>query len=186
MKRKISTAAITFFSLFLCTPHTTAQRADEIYTVYKQTTIAQAQDDPLIGIWSGSLCTKRILLAVINNDEQNGYKLKAVLLNGKEVGYGFKNGDTWFYVSPLAAAGVYEGKTVYRNRLFKNWFPNRVVITNENVFSVADDAKNSCGPPTSVYVRKEPRPKSVTQTTAEAGSGFLLRGTVFVMKQTRP
>jgi hypothetical protein len=89
-----------------------AQSDDELYETYKKTTVAQSDDDPLIGIWSGSMCTKRILLAVVRNDESNGFDLKAVLLNGKEVGYGFKNADTWFYVSHLAAASVYEGKTV--------------------------------------------------------------------------
>ena len=157
------------------------QKAEDVYETYKQTTVAQAQADPLIGIWSGSLCAKTLLLAVVRNDEQNGFKLKAVLLNGKEVGYGFKNADTWFYVSPLAVAGVYEGKTLYRNRFFKNWYPNRVVMTSENVFSAADDAKNSCGPATNVYVRKEPRPKVVKGTLAKSGSGFLLSGTAFVM-----
>src|SRR4051794_19700546 len=85
-----------------------AQSNQELYETYKKTTTAQADTDPLIGIWSGSMCAKRIILAVIRNDESNGFDLKAVLLNGKDVGYGFKNGDSWFYVSHLAATGMYE------------------------------------------------------------------------------
>src|SRR5258706_3961531 len=181
MRPPLSRAAIAVLSLCLVATQTRAQRADEVYAAYKNITVEQANENPLIGIWSGSLCTKRILLAIVLNDEQNGFELKAVLLNGNEVGYGFKNADTWFYVSPMAVAGVYEGKTVYRNRLFKNWYPNRVVMTSENVFSATDDARNSCGPPTNVYVRKEPRPNSATAALAKSGSGFLLSETSFVM-----
>jgi S1-C subfamily serine protease len=158
-----------------------AQSRNELYETYKKTTVAQADDDPLIGIWSGSMCTKKILLAVIRNDDKNGFDLKAVLLNGKEVGYGFKNSDTWFYVSHLAASGVYEGKTVYRNRLFKNWYPNRVALTTENVFTSIDDARNSCGSAANIYVRKEPRPHSASESALKTGSGFLLHQTDFII-----
>src|SRR2546423_13607604 len=127
-----SLTALVLISVCLGFSQTRAQSGDSLYDSYKQTTAAQTEIDPLIGIWSGSMCTKRILLAVTRNDEQNGFELKAVILNGKEVGYGFKNADTWFYVSHLAAAGVYEGKTVYRSRFFKNWFPNRLVMQSDN------------------------------------------------------
>jgi S1-C subfamily serine protease len=157
------------------------QIAGDVYELYRRVTIDQANENPLIGIWSGSLCAKPILLAVIRNDEKNGFDLKAVLLNGKEVGYGFKDADPWFYVSPLAVAGVYQGKTVYRNRLFKNWYPNRIVMMDENIFSASDDARNSCGPATNVYVRKEPRPKSAAASHPMSGSGFLLGETAFIM-----
>jgi S1-C subfamily serine protease len=179
--RPLSGAAIAVLSLCLVAPQTWAQKAEDVYAAYKNITTEQANENPLIGIWSGSLCTKRILLAIVLNNEQNGFKLKAVLLNGNEVGYGFKNADTWFYVSPMAVEAVYEGKTLYRNRLFKNWYPNRVVMTSENVFSATDDARNSCGPPTNVYVRREPRPHSPTDALAKSGSGFLLSETSFVM-----
>jgi S1-C subfamily serine protease len=157
------------------------QKGADTYGTYRQITAAQAEDDALIGIWSGSLCGKRIVLAVVRNEEQNGYRLKAVLLNGKEVGYGFRDADTWFYVSPLAAPRVYEGTTLYRNRFFKNWYPNRVVLTDENLFTASDDAKNTCGPTTNVYVRKEPRPKPTKEAILRTGSGFLLYGTGFVV-----
>jgi S1-C subfamily serine protease len=179
--RIICGSLIVAISLTLVLKTALAQRAEDVYEAHKRLTDAQASEDPLIGIWSGSMCGKRIVLAVIRNDEQNGYRLKAVLLNGKEVGYGFKNADSWFYVSAVAVAGVYEGKTLYRNRFFKNWYPNRVVMTGDDTFTAVDDAKNSCGPPTNVYVRREPRAKTETMPVTKLGSGFLLRQTRFVM-----
>lgn len=181
MRRLVLFSAPALICICLVTSQTVAQGGEDVYEAYKKITATQAQDDPLIGIWSGSLCTKRILLAVVRNDEQNGFELKAVLLNGKEVGYGFKNADTWFYVSHLAAAGVYEGKTVYRNRFFKNWYPNRVVMTSDSVFSATDDARGSCGSTTNVYVRKEVRPASAPETISISGSGFLLHQTNFIV-----
>ena len=181
MRRSLFLSTVALVSLCLMPSQTAAQAGVDIYQTFKKTTAAQAESDPLIGIWSGSMCTKRIVLAVVRNDEQNGFALKAVLLNGKEVGYGFKNADPWFYVSPLAAPGVYEGKTVYRNRFFKNWFPNRIVLNSENVFSATDDAVGSCGSPTNVYVRKEARPRSASEPVAKGGSGFLIHQTDLVL-----
>src|SRR5260221_858745 len=129
MRPPLSRAAIAVLSLCLVATQTRAQRADEVYAAYKNITVEQANENPLIGIWSGSLCTKRILVAIVLNDEQKGFQLKAVLLNGNEVGYGFKNADTWFYVSPMAVAVVYEGITVFGSRLVTNWYPTCVQMT---------------------------------------------------------
>src|SRR5688572_26162409 len=114
-RRRSICGLIAVISLTLVFTTALAQKAEDVYEAHKKMTEAQASEDPLIGIWSGSICGKRIVLAVVRNEEQNGYRLKAALLNGKEVGYGFKNGDSWFYVSPVAVEGVYEGKTLYRN-----------------------------------------------------------------------
>jgi S1-C subfamily serine protease len=158
-------------------------KAAGLYEEYLKRTTAQASKDSLIGIWSGSLCGKRIILAVVlNDDPREGNKLKAVLLNGKEVGYRFDNGDPWFYVSPAAVQGVYEGKTVYRNLLFKRWYPNRVVMSAENVFTAYDDVTMAtCGPTTNIYVRKEPRPNAAPESPVAAGTGFLVVGSAFVI-----
>lgn len=87
-KRLILFLAALAFCLAGGLSQATAQSSEELYETYKKTTSSQADSDPLIGIWSGSMCTKRIVLAIIRNDESNGFHLKAVLLNGKEVGYG--------------------------------------------------------------------------------------------------
>jgi len=122
------------------------EKSQRLYDDYAKKVIEQSPDDLLIGIWSGSLCGKRIVLAVVHSEDKRPNILEAVLLNGKEVGYGFKDGDAWFFVSHVATRGVYEGKTLYRNRLFKNWYPNRVVMTGEDVFTAYDDVTTAtCG-----------------------------------------
>jgi S1-C subfamily serine protease len=161
-------------------------KAADLYDEYLRRTIAQAPENSLIGIWSGSLCGKRIILAIVlNDDRKEDHKLKAVLLNGDQVGYGFNNGDPWFYVSPVAVDGVYEGRTVYRNRLFKKWYPNRVVMSSENAFTAHDDVTmTTCGATTNVYVRKEPKPRTDAtpeSRVAASGTGFLVVGSSFVI-----
>jgi len=161
-------------------------KTGDLYGDYVKRTRDQAGENLLIGIWSGSLCGRRIVLAIVANDNpKEGYRLRAVLLNGKEVGYGFINGDEWFYVSPMATEGVYEGRTIYRNRLFKSWHPNRVVMTGENVFTAYDDVtRETCGPTTNVYVRREPRPAlkpAPGRNRSVSGTGFLILGSTLIV-----
>jgi S1-C subfamily serine protease len=150
----------------------------------------ERQNDLLIGIWATNMCGKPVVLKVALNDENAkssfaGYKYKAVLLNGREVGYGFKDGDDWFYLSPMATPGVYEGKTIYRNRLFKKWFPTRILVSDVNAFTAYDDPTvQTCGGSTHVYFRKEPRnePKGQPQVkTIYTGTGFLLWDSALVL-----
>jgi S1-C subfamily serine protease len=169
------------FGLVLCLPVIARAQKDNqnLYEEYAKKAAQQSQFDPLIGIWSGSMCGKRIVLAVIRADE-TGSSLQAFVINGKEVGNGFKNGDAWFEVSRSVTRGVYEGKTVYRTRFFKNWYPNRVVMTNEDIFTAFDDVTGrTCGSTTNAYVRREPRPKQKNE--ARSGSGFLLYQTALVL-----
>jgi S1-C subfamily serine protease len=180
-KRRPRSFLTLSFGLVLClTAIVPAQKNDQnLYAEYAKKASEQSQYDPLIGIWSGSMCGKRIILAVIRADEK-GTSLQAFVTNGKDVGYGFKNGDVWFLVSPLVTSGVYEGKTVYRSRFFKNWYPNRVVMTSEDIFTAYDDVTGrTCGSTTNTYVRREPRPKQKNET--RSGSGFLLYQTALVL-----
>jgi S1-C subfamily serine protease len=159
------------------------EKSQRLYDDYAKKVIEQSPDDLLIGIWSGSLCGKRIVLAVVHSEDKRPNILEAVLLNGKEVGYGFKDGDAWFFVSHVATRGVYEGKTLYRNRLFKNWYPNRVVMTGEDVFTAYDDVTTAtCGSTANTYVRREPRAKHDSREgTNSSGSGFLLSQTALII-----
>jgi hypothetical protein len=145
-----------------------------IITLVSLNTFAQNEDDPLIGVWSTNMCGKPIVLSIAANDEEAKskfaeYKLKATLINGREVGYGFKNGDAWSYLSPMAAPGVYEGKTLYRNLLFKKWVPTRIRMADVNGFTAYDDPTvESCGGAMHIYERKEPRVEAKTPPTTQA------------------
>jgi S1-C subfamily serine protease len=179
------TSFVTLISLLIFFPSAAfaQQKSQQLYEDYAKKVIEQSQDDPLIGIWSGSLCGKRIILAVVHSEDKRANVLEAVLLNGKDVGYGFKDGDAWFFVSHVATRGVYEGKTLYRTRLFKNWYPNRVVMTGEDVFSAYDDVTTTtCGSTANTYVRREPRAKDASgKDDGSSGSGFLLWQTALIV-----
>lgn len=169
--------------LFFSSAAFAQQKSQQLYDEYSKKALEQSQDDALIGVWSGSLCGKRIILAVVHSEDKRPNILEAVLLNGKEVGYGFKDGDAWFFVSHVATRGVYEGTTLYRNRLFKNWYPNRIVMTAEDVFTAYDDVTmQTCGSTANTYVRREPRAKHASGNDSGAsGSGFLLWQTAFII-----
>ena len=135
----------------------------------------------LIGMWSGSQCGLRMEIAIVLNDEESPYKLKAVILNGKQIGYGFFDGHPWFYASPTALPGAYEGYVTYRNVLFQRWFPTRIVMQGPNVFVTYDDVTmRTCGGTIHTYVRKwSPVTKEVSRPAS--GSGFLLWKTALVL-----
>ncbi|HCX28643.1 MAG TPA: hypothetical protein DHU55_02550 [Blastocatellia bacterium] len=47
------------------------QKAEGLYEEYAKKASEQLQDDPLIGIWSGSVCGKRYVLAVVRGREKD-------------------------------------------------------------------------------------------------------------------
>jgi len=53
------------------------------------------------------------------------------MLNGKEVGYGFKMPIPGSNVSHLAAGRRYEGKTSIGTMIFQELYPNPLVLTSE-------------------------------------------------------
>lgn len=165
----------------LADPATSAGRPSQLYEDFRARVAAQVADDPLIGIWSGGQCGFSVVLAVVRNDEGTPHQLKAVILNGSEVGYGFFDGHPWFYASPLAAPGTYEGRITYRNVLWQRWFPTRIVMSGQNAFTTYDDVTlQTCGGTVHTYLRKDPRP-DVGPVRLTSGSGFLLWGSALVL-----
>lgn len=159
----------------------TPEEALGILQEFRARVSAQASEDPLIGIWSGGQCGFSVVLAVVRNDEETPYKLKAVILNGSQVGYGFSDGHPWFYVSPLVAPGTYEGRITYRTVFRQFWFPTRILMSGQNAFTSYDDVTlRTCGGTVHTYLRKEPRPETAV-TRATSGSGFLLWNTALIL-----
>lgn len=157
------------------------ERPSILYEEFRARAAGQAADDPLIGIWSGGQCGFSVVLAVVRNDDETPYKLKAVILNGSQVGYGFFDGHPWFYASPLAAPGTYEGRITYRNVLWQRWFPTRILMTGQDAFTTYDDVTlRTCGGTIHTYLRKDPRP-DVDVARVASGSGFLLWNTTLVL-----
>lgn len=94
---------------------------------------------PLIGIWQSSYGGIEARIAV-NLYSQGEEKLKAVVLNGDEVGFAFYNGHPWFYVSPSAKEGIYVGKACYQNIYgIEYWFPTKIVLSGSDEFTMYDD-----------------------------------------------
>jgi S1-C subfamily serine protease len=149
----------------------------ELIEEYRPQVAAQAKEDPLIGMWSGLYCGVNVVLAVVRNDEETPYKLKGVILNGSQLGSGYSDGDTRFYVNPLAEKGLYEGIVTYRNVIIRRWFPTRVVMKGSNVFTHYDDYQGETkGGTVHSYLRKEPSEEN-DQEKPGSGSGFLLWNT---------
>lgn len=137
--------------------------------------------DPLIGIWSGTQCGRTVLLAVLLNDEGTPYKLKALILNGDQMGYGYHDGDPWFYVAPLALESTYQGTVSYRSRFFSRWFPTQIVMTAKDIFTTYDDVTIlTCGGTVHTYIRNAPAGEEETRL-AVSGSGFLLWNTALIL-----
>jgi S1-C subfamily serine protease len=158
-------------------PPFTSPVPPELMEKYRPQITAQAKEDPLIGMWSGLYCGVNVVLAVVRNDEGTPYKLKAVILNGSQLGSGYSDGDPRFYVNPLAEKGLYEGIVTYRNVLIRRWFPTRVVMKGPNVFTHYDDYQGETkGGTVHSYLRKEPSEEN-DQERAGSGSGFLLCNT---------
>src|ERR1700730_13524826 len=82
-KRRARSLLALSFALVLCLPVIVfAQKDDQnLYEGYAKKAAEQSHFDPLIGIWSGSMCGKRIVLAVIRADEK-GISLQAVVITG--------------------------------------------------------------------------------------------------------
>ena len=129
----------------------------KVFNEYRLKITAQSKEDPLIGIWSGAQCGFSVVLAVVLNDEGTPYKLKAVLLNGSQIGYGYFDGHPWFYVNPSIEKGIYEGTITYRNALFQRWFPTSLIMNGRNLFTTHDNVNvRTCGGTVHSYLRKEP------------------------------
>jgi S1-C subfamily serine protease len=158
-------------------PPFTSPVPPELMEEYRPKITAQAKEDPLIGMWSGLYCGVNVVLAVVRNDEGTSYKLKAVILNGSELGSGYSDGDPRFYVNPLAEKGLYEGIVTYRNVFIRRWFPTRVAMRGPNYFTHYDDYQGETkGGTVHSYLRKEPSEEN-DQERAGSGSGFLLWNT---------
>ena len=95
--------------------------------------------NPLIGTWRTSFAGVEMKVAVDFNTGE-GEKLKAVLLNGDEVGFAFYNGHPSFYVSPTAQKNVYTGKMCYQNSFgVEKWFSTKIILKNHSIFRMYDD-----------------------------------------------
>jgi S1-C subfamily serine protease len=165
-----------------------AQSATDLY---KQAVVYQSGADPLIGVWYGSACGKRIVLAVVLNEhptpENREFKLKKLVLNGGELGHGYRDADVVGYLSPLKSPGVYEGVAGYRLKAADQWFPQRAFLVEPNVLKTFDDVGSmpSCNKGESVFLRSAtpagPSTEGPVERLRGSGSGFLLRHTALVM-----
>lgn len=180
----ISLTSIALCFLFACASATkTKGEGDDLYDKYLKLTKMQAGKDPLIGIWQGSKGGQPIILSVIENDEGELEKLKAVILNGSEYQFGYSDGSPWFYVSPMATRGTYAGKIVYKYLFFPQWFPTKVVMNDLNSFTTYDDVPahvKAPGGKVNAYMRKE-QVITVDDIARSSGSGFLVRNTNLII-----
>lgn len=177
---------ITILSICLlaaCATTSTRIEQTDLYARYLKVTKTQAGKDPLIGIWQGSKGGKTVILAIVENDEKDSEKLKAVILNGSEYQFGYSDGSPWFYVTPMAAKGTYAGRINYKDIFWSRWYPTHVVMKDMYSFTTNDDlpthVKSPGGRITS-YVRRE-QVVTVDDIARSSGTGFLVRNTNLVV-----
>jgi S1-C subfamily serine protease len=94
--------------------------------------------DPLVGLWESSYAGIRVQVGV---DTVGGTPraLRAVVMNGSEVGFGFYDGHPWFQVDYISHDGVYAGKSCYQNVWrVESWFPNTIEMTSSDEFILKD------------------------------------------------
>lgn len=169
--------------LLACASTSKSIEENELYDKYLKLTKMQAGKDPLIGIWQGSKGGKEIILAVVENDQKNSEKLKAVILNGSEYQFGYSDGSPWFYVSPMASKGTYAGRIAYKDLFWSRWYPTKVVMSDMHSFTTYDDLPahvKALGGKTTSYMRKE-QIVTVDDIARSSGTGFLIRNTNLVM-----
>jgi S1-C subfamily serine protease len=176
---------ITILCFFLISCASTSKNIEQtdIYDKYLKLTKMQAGKDPLIGIWQGSKGGNPIILAVIENDEEESEQLKAVILNGSEYQFGYSDGSPWFHVSPMAAKGTYAGRINYKELLFSRWYPTKIVMNDMHNFTAYDDLPahvKAPGGKTTSYMRKE-EVMTVDDITRSSGTGFLVKNSNLVI-----
>jgi len=174
---------ILCFILFSCASTSKNIDQTDLYDKYLKLTKVQAGKDPLIGIWQGSKGGKPIVLAVMENDEKESEKLKAVILNGSEYQFGYSDGSPWFYISPMASKNTYAGRINYKDLLWSRWYPTKVVMNDMNSFTTNDDVPahvKAPGGKTTSYMRKE-QVITVDDIARSSGTGFLVRNTNLII-----
>jgi len=155
----------------------------DLYDNYLKLTKRQAGKDSLIGIWQGSKGGKEIILAVIENDEKESEKLKAVILSGSQYQFGYSDGSPWFYVSPMASKNTYAGRINYKDLLWSRWYPTKIVMSDMHSFTTNDDLPahvKAPGGKTTSYMRKE-QVMTVDDIARSSGTGFLIRNTNLII-----
>ena len=171
------------FLLFSCASTSKNIEQSDLYDKYLKLTKMQAGKDSLIGIWQGSKGGKEIILAVIENDEKESEKLKAVILNGSEYQFGYSDGSPWFYVSAMASKGTYAGRINYKDLFWSRWYPTRIVMSDMHSFTTYDNLPahvKAPGGKTTSYMRKE-QIVTVDDIARSSGTGFLIRNTNLII-----
>jgi S1-C subfamily serine protease len=169
--------------LFSCASTSKNIEQSDLYEKHLKLTKMQAGKDPLIGIWQGSKDSQPIILAVVENDEKESEKLKAVILNGSEYQFGYSDGSPWFYVSPMASKNTYAGRINYKDLLWSRWYPTKIVMSDMHSFTTYDDLPahvKAPGGTTNSYMRKE-QVITVDDIARSSGTGFLIRNTNLII-----
>ncbi len=96
---------------------------------------AQASEDGVIGLWSGSSNNMNWQSAIVKNPnrEHDGYDYIGVLVEPWPL-Y-FKKGEAHLYLKKTSTPGSYEGIEKWRNNLGSAWAPTRVSLRDINNFA---------------------------------------------------
>jgi hypothetical protein len=96
---------------------------------------AQASDDGVIGLWSGSSNNMNWQSAIVKNPnrDHDGYDYIGVLVEPWPL-Y-FKKGEAHLYLKKTSTPGAYEGIEKWRNNLGSAWAPARVTLRDINNFA---------------------------------------------------
>src|SRR3954467_8956006 len=96
---------------------------------------AQAAEDGVIGLWSGSSNNMNWQSAIVKNPnrDHDGYDYIGVLVEPWPL-Y-FKKGEAHLYLKKTSAPGSYEGIEKWRNNLGSAWAPARVTLGDINNFA---------------------------------------------------
>jgi hypothetical protein len=96
---------------------------------------AQASEDGVIGLWSGTSNNMNWQSAIVKNPnrEHDGYDYIGVLVEPWPL-Y-FKKGEAHLYLKKTSSPGAYEGIEKWRNNLGSAWAPTRVTLHDINSFS---------------------------------------------------
>jgi len=96
---------------------------------------AQASEDGVIGLWSGSSNNMNWQSAIVKNPnhDHDGYDYIGVLVEPWPL-Y-FKKGESHLYLKKTSTPGTYEGIEKWRNNLGSAWAPARVTLRDINNFA---------------------------------------------------
>jgi hypothetical protein len=96
---------------------------------------AQASEDGVIGLWSGSSNNMNWQSAIVKNPnrDHDGYDYIGVLVEPWPL-Y-FKKGEAHLYLKKTSTPGAYEGIEKWRNNLGSAWAPARVTLRDINNFA---------------------------------------------------